>query len=416
MGKVLVFVSPMVLNRYFASLLLLILLSISSYGQDGDFVVLPSQEKVYGSMVNTFDFTNAKSVNFRNSSDQAVNQYMPSDLIAFGLDNGRYFKSIHLPEENEKVFVQVILSGEKSLYKYKKVFYIDDDGKLVKLNSSYSQSLGAESNTQRSNFKPFVNTLNLILAGDCGNSLVVTVMGAKYTENSLAEILSKYHECEGLEFINHIQEIPLVRISPMATAGLAFLNQDYYPINASKVMVFDRNSFPVFQAGVRFHQIRKLPRLAFDLSVAYMNRDNTLNYQFENSEGLTTGTQVYRSSSILVPMFVDYQLFKFGSVGTYIGLGGIVRNTSFEVDYAIVDYTLFFNSVTTVTEEQFFFNEDRDFAPAIKLGAHINQGKKVGLLSELQFDYQSKNTVRVWPYSDSTYKQFTVAFLFSIIF
>lgn len=370
---------------------------------------------MYGTIVNTYDFNNVKTIKFRQNRGKAI-EYGPDQIAAFGLENGRFFISRKLPNQEGLTFFQVILSGKLSLLKQKSTFYIENDYEIVPLINSDQNPVGGKDPYHRYNKRPYTGTLNLLLAGECGNHLIFPVMQSSYNETSLLSILAKYHECEGLEYKIHVTEMPLMRLSPVVTGGIALIGQNYYPVNPNHILLFDRNAFPMFQAGFKLHQFRKAPRLAFDLAVGYINKDNTLNFQLSDPEGLTTGTQTYRSSSLLVPIFVDYALFKVGSIGTYFGVGGVIRNTKFESDFAIVDHTLFANSITTVTEEQFFFNEDKGFAPAIKLGAHINQGGKVGLLSEIQLDYQSNTREINFPATTTIYKQFTWSFLFSVIF
>ncbi|MEP4374465.1 MAG: hypothetical protein ABJ333_05375, partial [Algoriphagus sp.] len=81
--------------------------------QAEDFVILNNGQKLFGKVVRAYDFSNYDQVDFQYQGN--LKTYFPSDLQAFGLDNGRFFMSKMLPGSSVIEFVQVLFSGSLQL-------------------------------------------------------------------------------------------------------------------------------------------------------------------------------------------------------------------------------------------------------------------------------------------------------------
>jgi hypothetical protein len=385
------------------------------YAQEegNDFVILNSGEKIYGEIIREFDQTHYTSVNFisKNSSENLI--YKPRDIKAFGLDNGWLFLSKLLPGIQEEVFAQKLLTGNLTLLSYKGNFYVEDAKEITLLAPEYKQE-EIQGRSIEELKKPYIGSLNILMAGSCGISLSNQINRTNYAEQDLIEIISKFHLCEGREYEVHVEQIKRVRVSPFFGAGYAMFQTSVNDRVNGRRDVLEKDGMPFIMGGVKVYQFRNLPKVGFDLGLGLAFMNNTLDAEYINPEVTYTGTEEFRLTSLMLPVFVNYSIAKKRGVESYVGLGGVLRFNALHSTFAIQDRTTNYNAITLLQETPFVEWKEVMVNPALKLGTHFQAEKSIGFLFEIQLEYAASAFSADLGLNKSTYNQLLGSLMFSI--
>ncbi|MCE2733233.1 MAG: PorT family protein [Flammeovirgaceae bacterium] len=191
-------------NRFFTFFIITFLSYFSSYSQSdfrNGFILLQKRDTIYGLM----NYRENKSIysfcEFKKIGSEKLNDYKPNDIVGFGFLNDKYFESqqITLPDyRTEQVFVEVIIRGKISLYKYKDFFFIATETSDLQLleNSTKEVYVGETKMAKKTN--QYISILNIYLT-DCEsvkNKIPLTL----YNEKSLTNLIYDYNLCSGKEF------------------------------------------------------------------------------------------------------------------------------------------------------------------------------------------------------------------------
>jgi hypothetical protein len=393
----------------------LFILTISlSKAQGNDYIINNSGEKIYGEIHRTFDFNNYETIRFRKGTNEEI-AYSPKDIEGFGLENGRYFLSLDLPELEEKVFAQIIFSGKLNLISYKSRYFIETSDQIIELKSTYNTIDGFGRQVKNTNRKPYLGILNLVMAGYCGTELKSSIILTGFNEQDFIAIFQKYHLCEDLPYVIHVEKIPFLKISPVVGLGFNISNQSNSFADIGRYDVFENNLFPMVQAGIKLYGFRKAPRFSFDASIGFTSQNNTVNSEIIEPGVNLTGTETYQLSSVFLPIFFNHSLFSNGNFETYVGIGGALRINKFESDFAMIDYHTENGEVTLLFESPIFRVKNKIFSPAAKIGTHFRSKSRIGIISELQVDYLN-DAYSIDMFQKAIYNEIMFSFLIGVRF
>lgn len=369
------------------SLILFLALCLFSFAhpanaQSGDYIITLDGSKVNGKIEKKFDYESYDKIRFSKPGEKSK-MLSPTDIAGFGFDNGWLYLVKKLPERNEAEFVQVLISGKLTLLRSRNIFYIDKGSEIVELVARYEKEEinGKEFSELK---RPYIATLNMLMAGNCTDELYQDIFNSKYEEYNFISILSKYHLCENLAYELHFKKEPFTRISPVISAGMSSIVLTPSIITGNRKDAFETSVFPIFQIGVKAHQFRKWPRLSMDVSIAYLRQDNTVLSEYVSNEQYMTATENYAASTIMVPVTINYTWIRMGNVDSYIGLGVVSNYNRIESQFSIIDQTLNSTGITTLYEEPLTDIKRRFVSPVAKLGSVINLSKKLALVAEFQ--------------------------------
>lgn len=386
--------------------------SLKAQDNNKDYVILLSGSKLYGQVVRDFDKNRYTSIDFITLLGEQIS-YKPDQIQGFSLDNDRLFFSKTLPGIEGKVFVQQLLTGTLSLLRYQGKFYIEGQREITELIAGY-EDIDFDSRTLKTYKKPFIGTINILMAGSCGVQLSSLINRSNYNEQDFLDILSKYHICEGLDYTIHIGKIKRVRFSPFLGAGYTLVQTNVNNRTQGRKDVLDNSGMPYFLAGVKIYQFRNLPKIGFDLGFGYAVSNNTINSEFINSEITLTGTEQFKMTSVFFPVFFNYSLIRKKDIESYLGIGGLFRSNVMESSFAIRDLTTNFNASTLLEEEPFIDWKKSMLNPSFKLGTHFSTSRKLGFLIELQLEYASSVFTADLDVNKATYNQLMSSFHFAI--
>lgn len=386
--------------------------SLRAQDVNRDFVILSSGQQVYGQVIRDFDYSQYRVINFISPLGEKF-AYQPKDIQGFGLDNGRIFYSKILPGMQEKVFVQQMLTGSLSLLSYKGNFFIEGEKEITELVAGY-EKIEFDSRTLRTYKKPFIGTLKILMAGICGTQLSNLINRTNYSEQDFVEILSKYHLCEGLDFKVHIAQIKRVRLSPYLGAGYTLTQTSVNNRTSGRKDVLENAGMPFVLMGLKVYQFRNLPKIGFDLGLGFAFANNRLDSEYINPQVSFTGTEEFKFTSVYAPVFLNYSFHKSKSIESYLGLGAFFRFNTTAPTYAIKDLTTNYNAATVLEEHSFLTWKKSMVNPSIKIGTHINAGKPLGFLVELQMEYAPSAFSAELGLNKASYNQLMGSLFFAI--
>ncbi|MEP1260431.1 hypothetical protein, partial [Algoriphagus sp.] len=360
--------------------------------QAEDFVILNNGQKLFGKVVRAYDFSNYDQVDFQYQGN--LKTYFPSDLQAFGLDNGRFFMSKMLPGSSVIEFVQVLFSGSLQLDFKKGKYYIDYGTDIQELKSYY-QGVPGEGSPKKRHVKLYIATLKILTAGVCGQSLTDLIERSKLDEQDFIQILIQYHECEKLPYKLHVEKIPFVRVSPLVglAAGLDVTNSsdilDNFNYSFSNSL-----SYGAF-VGFRLHDFRRFAKSSLDFKVGYVMRKTILDASVERRVELNTASQEFKESNVVIPISYNYSFIKNSFADLYMGLVLTGRFSALQNNLSIVETTSSVSQDKTVlNEEEIMSVLDFSLMPGIKVGANFPTNSKMKIFTELGIDYM-KNQYQV---------------------
>lgn len=402
-------------NKFLIFFFSLFILTIGlSKAQGNDYIINNSGERIYGEILRDFDFNDSETIKFSLGTKEKKS-YSPNDIEGFGLENGRYFLSMELPEVNGKVFAQIIFSGKLSLISYKTRYFIDAGNQIIELKHSYKTIDEFGNQVRKTNRKPYLGILNFVMSGNCGTQLQSSLVLTGYNEQDFIAIFQKYHLCEDLPYEIHVEKIPFLKISPVVGLGLNISNQLNSFADIGRYDVFENNLFPMVQAGIKLYGFRKAPRFSFDASIGFTSQNNTVNSEIIEPGVNLTGTETYQLSSVFLPVFFNHSLFSNGNFETYVGIGGALRINKFESDFAMIDYHTENGEVTLLIESPIFRVKNKIFSPAAKIGTHFRSKSRIGIISELQVDYLN-DAYSIDMFQKAIYNEIMFSFLIGVRF
>lgn len=378
-----------------------------STGLSSDFIIKPDGTKLFGEIQKAFDVKDYEQVIFE--SNDGVKTYLPADLKAFGLGNGRFFMSKILPESTELEFVEILFSGKLQLDYRKGAYYIDNGLEIIQLRSYY-KDYSVDGTERRRNVKLYIATLKILTSGKCGFDLIGLIERARLEGQDLIQILTQYHKCENLAYRVHVEKVPLVKISPTLGAGLGTVFISSYDNGQGRASRINRSIYIQSEVGIRFHDFRKSPRFSLDLRLGYSLLSSTWEISQNNLSSLITGTQDFKQTSVSVPISFNYSFFKKNDRDIYFGLKSAVIFNSIKAETGFIDFTYLGAKETYLSEMEILNVDKLLFMPGAKLGGNFPIGQKRIFYTELHTDYSKRAYMTSLPnYDDVGYNSVSVS-------
>ncbi|MEB2776972.1 outer membrane beta-barrel protein [Algoriphagus sp. D3-2-R+10] len=365
-------------------------------GLVSDFIILSDGTKLFGEIIRNYDYTEYEKVDFEFNG--GINTYLPADLKAFGLVNGRFFMSKKLSESSELEFVQVLLSGRLQLDYKKGNYYLDNGIEIQQLRSFYQDTQGPGSSRRR-HIKLYISTLKINTAGTCGMELTDLIERSRIDEQDFIRILTQYHECEDLPYKLHVEKIPFVKISPTVGVGIGTLLTRSYNNEQGRASRIDKPYFFQAQAGIRFHDFRKSPKISIDVRIGYNSVSGIWEISETNSAILVTASQQFKQNVVSIPLSFNYSILKKNEMDVYLGLKAGLMFNSLKTEEGTVDFTFIHNRETFLSHMPILDVEKTLFVQGLKIGSNWSFAKKRTFYTEIQADYTSNTYLTYLPNS-----------------
>lgn len=166
------------------------------------------------------DFSNGvnhfKLCRFRAGSD--ITEYKPEDLAAYGFRNDRFFVSRPVEAGGPRVFVELIVKGEVSLYRHLDDFYLEKDTSFVQLtNPSVRTRKDGNEIVHRS--RKYRGVANLMM-GNCPD-VRKEIETLNLNERSLTELVEHYNQCKNVSWVSYKGKKPWIKSQWGVEAGFS---------------------------------------------------------------------------------------------------------------------------------------------------------------------------------------------------
>lgn len=200
-----------------------------------------------------------------------VTEYLPADILGYGFSGGKYYTSQAL----ENVFVEVIISGELSLYKYKSSLYIQKkDGSVDRLDYTLEEEEKADWRTEKATksntewHRIFASAI-----ADCYDDPSKTVAPLKLTEKELTAAVIDYNNCRNLPYTVYKQNKEGVKFNFGLMAGYTFATlkaeAGNFPILSRHLAEEYTSQFPFFGGSVNISSPKISETLSFQQDILY---------------------------------------------------------------------------------------------------------------------------------------------------
>lgn len=353
--------------------------------QPSDFVILASGEKIFGNILRDYDLANYDQVVLEKNGSKSV--YLPHQLQGFGLANGQLFYSKVLPDNQEPIFLQVLLSGQLELTRYRSRYFIEAGNRFEELKNTYRE--GVLGRDQVRTVKPYLVTLKSFLSGPCGIELYPKVDRLPFSEQALLSLVEEYLACTKDPYQTHLRNVPIFKISPLVGGGIAHFSLN--PVeNISERG--DRLTQPLGYFGffgIRFHDFRLLPRFSTDFRLNLITYETEINSSYAGSQVVWTGSERLRESAIYIPWSFHYSVLKKERMDFYIGFSAGLWYGSISTQDGMIDERNLTLGEILISEHSITTGLEPKFISGFKFGSNFKLKGKSRIFAELEYGTQS---------------------------
>ena len=133
------------------------------------FVITNTNDTIHGLINYREGSKKYKSCEFKKSIDQKVVEYLPQEIKGYKLLGDKYFESKYIAvvsELLEDVFLEVLIKGNVSLYKYQKSFFVDKQDSLLYKLITEEKKVDVDGKEMLMESKKYIGVLSYLLS-DC---------------------------------------------------------------------------------------------------------------------------------------------------------------------------------------------------------------------------------------------------------
>ncbi|MFC3878619.1 hypothetical protein ACFOSV_00435 [Algoriphagus namhaensis] len=361
-------------------------------GLEEDFVITKSGEKIFGKIISDYDQATYKTLIFESNGEKK--NYTTLDLNAFGLENSRFFMTKRLPEIDEEVFVQILVSGPLQLNYYDQRYFLDNGEEISELKAFYTVG-SIDGNKLKRYVKAYMSVLKLEMAGECGVLLNDMIETTKMDEQDFIRLFTAYNECQGGPNQVHVSKVKFMKVAPVLTAGVSMISLLDRSVERGQLNDFGNNLALRFLAGVRLKEFRKLPRISIDFGLGLEQFNSTFESDFE-SPGVVSinAVEEFKETSVFVPFSFNYSVFRKDNLDLYAGVMAAIWFRSLNIESTEIREEIFQSDRVNLYNTPILEGPKRLFVPGLKVGARIPAGKMTvftELQGDLQLDYYTAN-------------------------
>jgi hypothetical protein len=189
-------------------------------------------------------------------------RYSPAELRAFGywLDKRYETKEVILNGHTESVFMEALVKGQLSLYRYNHKFFIQGEKfeELPEEKIESKESVGGGSD------KTFIGVLNSHLA-ECD----LHADGAEYTERAITNLIQNFNRCKGQIGTAYKPDKKLTQIHINAFSGI---DQSALSMDGYVKETFKKSLTPYFGIGIDVNAPKISDKLSLAIEAGYVEK------------------------------------------------------------------------------------------------------------------------------------------------
>lgn len=279
--------------------------------RDG-FIITTGNDTLKGKVDFRSNAQNYKSCVFRD--DQVTREYLPDQIKGFGYVNDRFFSS----EVVENAFVEVLVSGDISLYRHKEFFLIRKGDQLYELEPK-KKVTDESGQTDLVTDNKWRGILSYFIS-DCLPNPSKWVSRLTMQERDLTDLVTRYNLCRGNQFTENKTGKPWTLVEAGIALGASLTNirtDDLYG-HFSYLEPAYTSVDPEFGGIITLSSPRITENLAFQGEIQF--RKSSFQGYVEIISGSTVYNDTYINLTTLsVPLSVKYTVpvrnFRFFALG-----------------------------------------------------------------------------------------------------
>lgn len=348
-------------------------------------------------LVNERDLpTNFTQCEFIPVGEKDIKVFKPGEIAGYRIGEYRSFVSSKVDgiekEEAEK-FLEVLVIGKLSLYRFKEHFVFKKD------TLPYIIILGTPSLREQNGVYTNVKT-NLTNVGklaylfqEC-ESIEVNPPKTRVNEDKLVSLTKTYNSCMASEYLVVRKKKALVKLSPTLFGAVGSANIGYDDSSNKSGDEFLKSTTPisnsVFQVGGGLGLIfpRISESLLLDIGVNFSSFDYSETYvgdvDFGNGNiGTSTNQIALKGNLAKIPIIFQYSLYSKSWLTPYIRAGGIFRSVRYEEKGRSRNYSL-----DTFSSDDFYDLDIVSYFPGLTVspGVQFKLGQHVGIYAQFQLE------------------------------
>jgi hypothetical protein len=236
-----------------------------AYAQDfrPGFIIKSNGDSLAGLVDNRSNKMNSRTCYFKPSRKSQKIKYLPNELKGYGLIDYKYYEAKNIPitkNQREYVFVEVLLKGKASLYRYGEIFYMEKDSLFILPKESIKEVVINDTRYFKRD-RMYANILNYLLK-DCN----LNADKIKYEQRSLVNLFQNYNRCTGAPgFVYKTQK----RWTKIDTRVFTGIDQASIRLNGFDDYTFRKSVSVPFGVGFDFSSPRLSDKSSFVLEAWY---------------------------------------------------------------------------------------------------------------------------------------------------
>jgi len=250
-----------------------------------------------------------KSCDFKLSKGKNVITYEPENVFGYGFENDKFFQSRKITINNQPsqiVFLEVIVRGLVSLYKFEDTYFIEkgDAGLQQLINETKEVFVGKKTGLKNTN--QHIGTINMVVF-DCAE-IRERVQKVRIVEKELTILIEDYNRCKGEPSITFKAKKPWTKVIVGMTGGLNIsqLNFKANPGYEHLVGNFEVSKSPMIGVSLDILSPRLSERISFHGDLHYLT-SKYYNYTlFNSSSSVETNYVTIELQQLKVPIGFRY--------------------------------------------------------------------------------------------------------------
>lgn len=273
------------------------------------YVIMQSQDTVHGLVDYREGLRKYHTCDFKTSNTAAVRSYTAADVKGYHFINDKFFVSKSVKSHADTVttvFVEVIVSGKISLYRYDNDFFIaKDTSPLHRLTNEQYETV-VNGNRVMGSSNRYIGVLNHFMS-DCRN-VKSRIARTDLFEKSLTEVVHAYNKCMEAPTVVYKSKLPHAKVTLGLVGGvnvsaLSFGNppQEYLRGN------FQRSVAPLGGVSLDIFSPRINQRLSFHAELLYGQADYISFYAVRDKHRTNRHYVRIGTETLQIPVGLRYQ-------------------------------------------------------------------------------------------------------------
>ncbi len=333
----------------------------------------------------------------RNAPDEDVRQLNAMDIEGYGFVNDKFFESRIVDAKGkvaEPVFVEVIVKGQISLYRYGSAFFVNRDTSFIQLTNE-KKEINVDGRRMIREDKKYIQVLSILMR-DC-TVKDSDIMNTKLSEKSLSGLIESYHQCIGGSYITYKASKPWFK----ADCGIgvsANISKIKFETNISNFGFFSGDFPPDFSVSPVFYMNAYSPRInermAFHCGFYYLRSEYRATIVQQGAQATLRNDVFIEQHEIKFPVGIRYQ-FRERKFKPYINMGISINVPLGSNAGRVLEWE--FNHTIQTSEQTSIPIPESTFGMWGGFGLDLTVQKKANLFVEARYEW-SKGHINEFPY------------------